>query len=158
MVDQEEVVPHYVPDDDMLRSILTENRTIAVVGLSSRTWRPSFGVARYMQAHGYRIIPVNPLEQEVLGERAYGSPLDVEEPIGLVDVFRRPELTPDVARDAVAVGAKALWLQLDIVNDEARRIAEEAGLDVVMGVCIKVEHQRLGIGAVQGPDERPEVS
>jgi uncharacterized protein len=158
MANPEEAMPHYVPDDDKLRSILTEGRTIAVVGLSSRTWRPSFGVAQYMQAYGYRIIPVNPLEKEVLGERAYGSLLEVEDPIDMVDVFRRAELTPDVARDAVAVGAKALWLQLDIVNDEARRIAEAAGLDVVMGVCLKVEHQRLAIGAVQGRDERPEVS
>jgi predicted CoA-binding protein len=144
----EQATRHYVPPDDRLRSIIAENTTIAVVGLSSRTWRPSFGVAQYLQAYGYRIIPVNPRETEVLGERAYPSLLDVEEPIGLVDVFRRAEQTPDVARDAVAVEAKALWLQLDIVNDEARRIAEEAGLDVVMGVCLKVEHQRLGIGRV----------
>lgn len=144
----EEAAAHYVPDDAKLREIIRDNTTIAVVGLSSRPTRPSFGVAQYMQAHGYRIIPVNPTETEVLGERAYPSLLDVEEPIGMVDVFRRPELTPDVARDAVAVGAKALWLQLDIVNEEARRIAEQGGLDVVMGLCLKIEHRRLGVGAV----------
>jgi predicted CoA-binding protein len=153
----EEALAHYVPSDEKLRDILTRNTTIAVVGLSSSPSRPSFGVAQYMQAHGYRIIPVNPTETEVLGEQAYPSLLDVEEQIELVDVFRRPEHTPDVARDAVAVGAKALWLQLDIVNDEARHIAETGGLDVVMGICLKVEHRRLGIGPVRGQDERPEV-
>jgi uncharacterized protein len=154
----EERPAHYVPGDDKLRDIIANNRTIAVVGLSSRMSRPSYGVAQYMQAYGYLIIPVNPTESEVLGERAYPSLLEVDEPIGMVDVFRRPELTPEVARDAVAVGAKALWLQLDIVNEEARRIAEEGGLDVVMGVCLKVEHRRLGLGAVGEPNERPEVS
>jgi predicted CoA-binding protein len=154
----EQAPAHYVPDDDKLRDIIANNRTIAVVGLSSRISRPSFGVAQYMQAYGYRIIPVNPTESEVLGERAYPSLLEVGEPIDMVDVFRRPELTPEVAREAVAAGAKALWLQLDIVSDEARRIAEEGGLDVVMGVCLKVEHRRLGIGAVGQGDERPEVS
>jgi predicted CoA-binding protein len=153
----ESALPHYVPSDEKLRDILTANTTIAVVGLSSNAWRPSFGVAQYMQAYGYRIIPVNPTETEVLGERAYPSLLDAPEPIGLVDVFRRPEHTPEVARDAAAVGARALWLQLDIVNDEARRIAEAAGLDVVMGVCLKVEHRRLGIEPIR-LDERPEVS
>jgi predicted CoA-binding protein len=102
-------------------------------------------VAAYLQAKGYRIIPVNPNETEVLGERAYASLLDVPERIDAVDVFRRAELTPEVARQAVAVGAKVLWLQMDIVNDEARRIAEEGGLDVVMGVCIRTTHQRLEV-------------
>jgi predicted CoA-binding protein len=133
----------YGPGDPELRSILGDARTVAVVGLSSKPWRPSNEVASYLQSKGYRIIPVNPNETEVLGERAYPSLLDVPERIDAVNVFRRAEFTPDVARDAVAVGAKVLWLQLDIVNEEARRIAEEAGLSVVMGVCIKIEHSRL---------------
>ena len=134
-----------VPDDSTLKAILGDARTIAVVGLSSKPWRDSFRIAKYLQDHGYRIVPVNPKETEVLGEQAYPSLLDVPFPSDAVDVFRRSEHTPDIARQAVAVGAKVLWLQLDIVNDEARTIAEEAGLDVVMGVCIMVEHHRLEV-------------
>jgi predicted CoA-binding protein len=133
----------YAPDDAKLRAILEETKTIAVVGLSANPWRDSYRVASYLQDRRYRIIPVNPKEDEVLGEKSYGSLSDVPDPIDMVDVFRRPEHTPDVAGQAVHVGAKSLWLQLDIVNDEARRIAEAGGLDVVMGLCIKVEHQRL---------------
>ena len=134
-----------LPNDEELRSILGSAHTIAVVGLSSKPWRDSYRIARYLQEHGYRIVPVNPKETEVLGERAYPSLLDIPLPIDAVDVLRRSEHTPEVARQAVAVGAKVLWLQLDIVNDEARTIAEEAGLDVVMGVCIMVEHHRLEV-------------
>lgn len=133
----------YAPEDERLRELLGEWKTIAVVGLSSDPRRPSFGVAQYLQAAGYRVIPVNPTETEVLGERAYATLSEVPEPIDLVDVFRRPEFTPEVAREAVAVGAKALWLQQGIVNDEARQIAEGAGLDVVMGLCIKTVHRWL---------------
>lgn len=135
----------YAPDDPMLRSILGQARTVAVVGLSSKSWRDSNRVAAYLQRQGYRIVPVNPNETEVLGERAYPSLLDVPGTIDAVNVFRRAEFTPDVARQAVQVGASVLWLQLDIVSDEARRIAEEGGLDVVMGVCIMVEHRRLEV-------------
>lgn len=135
----------YVPDDPELRSILGDARTVAVVGLSSNPERPSHDVARYLQRKGYRIIPVNPNETEVLGEKAYPSLLDVPEPVDAVDVFRRAEETPEVARQAVERGARVLWLQADIVSDEARRIAEDAGLDVVMGVCIKMTHERLGV-------------
>ena len=133
----------YSPEQAQLRSILGEARTIAVVGLSSNPDRYSFDVASYLQEHGYRVVPVNPNETEVLGERAYASLTDVPDPIDVVNVFRRPEETPDIARQAVSVGAKVLWLQNDIVNDEARRIAEGGGLDVVMGVCIMVTHRRL---------------
>jgi len=121
---------------EALRDILGTARTIAVVGLSPKPARPSHGVARYLREAGYRIVPVNPHETEVLGERAYASLLDVDVPVDAVDVFRRPEHTPNSARDAGATGARLLWLQSGIVNDEARRIAEDAGLDVVMGVCI----------------------
>lgn len=127
----------YVPSDEELRSIVGDAKTIAVVGLSSDPLRPSFDVARELQMRGYRIIPVNPNETEVLGEKAYPSLADVQEDVDLVDVFRRADQTPPIAEAAVAIGAKALWLQQGIVNDEARRIAEEGGLKVVMGICIR---------------------
>ena len=133
----------YVPDDDRLRELFDQSRTIAVVGLSSKPWRHSYNVASYLQGVGYRVIPVNPKEQEVLGQRAYDSLTDIPEPVDIVDVFRRAELTPEVAREAVRIEAKALWLQLGIVNDEARRIAEDGGLMAVMGVCLMTEHDRL---------------
>ena len=133
----------YVPSDPELRSILGEARTVAVVGLSSNPNRESLSIASYLQDKGYRIIPVNPNETEVLGERAYPSLLDVPGQVDVVDVFRKPEATPEIARQAVQIGAKVLWLQTDIVNDEARRVAENAGLDVVMGVCIRSTHRRI---------------
>ncbi len=126
------------PEDRELRALLGDAHTIAVVGLSSKPDRPSLSVAEYLQERGYRIVPVNPRETEVLGERAYATLGDIPKDIhvDVVDVFRRAEETPDVARDAVAIGAKVLWLQDGIVNDEAYRIASEAGLEVIMGVCI----------------------
>jgi predicted CoA-binding protein len=128
-----------------LRTMLGNVRTIAVVGLSSRPGRPSYEVARYLQEHGYRIVPVNPNETEVFGEPAYASLLDVPDDVAIdvVDVFRRPEHTPVVARQAVSVGAKVLWLQEGIVSDEAQAIAEAAGLDVIMGICIMKVRKRL---------------
>jgi predicted CoA-binding protein len=136
----------YVPDDEVLRSILDDAKTIAVVGLSSKEHRDSHGVARYLQRAGYRIVPVNPKESEVLGERAYSTLADIpsEVEVDVVDVFRRAEDTPPIARAAVERGAKVLWLQDGIVNDESRAIAEGAGLTVVMGTCMMREHQRLG--------------
>lgn len=135
----------YVPSDAELRSILGDARTIAVVGLSSKPDRESYGIAGYLQRKGYRIVPVNPNETEVLGERAYPSLLDVpgDARIDVVDVFRRAEDTPFIARQAVQVGARVLWLQDDVVSDEARRIAEEGGLTVIMGVCIRTTSRRL---------------
>lgn len=131
--------------DDVLRRALAGTRTIAVVGLSSKPDRPSHDVAAYLQRAGYRIVPVNPRETEVLGEPAYATLRDIpaEVPIDIVDVFRRAEETPEVARDAVAIGARTLWLQLGIANDEARAIAEEGGLTVIMDRCLKVDHRRL---------------
>ena len=116
-----------------------------MVGLSSKPDRPSNDVSAYLQEHGFRIVPVNPNETEVLGERAYPSLLDIpaDLPIDVVDVFRRAEDTPQVAADAVRIGAKVLWLQEGIVNEEAARIAADAGLEVIMGVCIKRTKQRL---------------
>lgn len=132
-------------DDATMRRVLREARTIAVVGLSSKPDRPSFDVASYLQRHGYRIVPVNPRETEVLGERSYASLADIpaEIEIDIVDVFRRAEETPGIALDAVARGADALWLQEGIANDEARAIAEAAGLTVVMDRCTLKEHRRL---------------
>jgi len=121
-------------------AILREARTIAVVGLANNPMKASYGVARSLQAHGYRIIPVNPNEWEVLGEKAYPSVADIPEAVDLVDVFRRPAYTPDVARDAVRVGARALWLQLGIANPETRRIATEGGLAYVEDACTKIVH------------------
>jgi uncharacterized protein len=127
----------YAPPDDELRAILDRTRTIAVIGLSSNPNRDSHRVAAFLQARGFRIIPVNPNETEVLGEKAYPSLLDVPDPIDLVDVFRRPSATPEVAERAVEIGAPVLWLQLGIEGDEARRIAEDGGLTVVMDLCIR---------------------
>jgi predicted CoA-binding protein len=128
-----------------LRSLLGEAKVVAVVGISSKPFRPSHDVASYLQEHGYRIVPVNPNETEVLGERAYPTLLDIprELRVDVVDVFRRAEHTPEVARDAVTIGARVLWLQEGIVNEEAARIAAEGGLDVIMGVCIKKVRERL---------------
>jgi hypothetical protein len=126
-----------------LRRILTECRTIAVVGLSAKENRPSHGVARYLQQHGYRIVPVNPRFESVLGERCYARLADIPHPVDMVDVFRRPEEVLPVAQEAVAIGARCLWQQLGIANLEADRVARAAGLDAVMDRCIKIEHARL---------------
>lgn len=136
-------VTAYAPGDDELRAILEEVSTIAVVGLSSNPQRHSYNVAEYLKQVGYQIVPVNPNETEVLGERAYPSLLDLPDRVDLVDVFRQPEHTPEVARQAVAVGAKVLWLQMGIVNEDAKRIAEAGGLWVIMGLCLMIEHDRL---------------
>lgn len=132
-----------------MEEILKTAKTIAVVGLSSDESKPSYGVSEYMQRRGYRIIPVNPRETEVLGEKAYARLEDIPEPVDIVNVFRRPTLTPEVAASAVAMGAKVLWLQLGIENDEAQRIAEAGGLDVVMDRCILIEHRRYSSSATR---------
>lgn len=117
-------------------------KTIAVVGLSGSIFRPSHGVAEYLQEHGFRIIPVNPNEEEILGEKAYARLEDIAEPVDVVDVFRRPEYTPDIVRSAIAIGAKGVWLQEGIVNEEAERLARDAGLLFTQDHCIMVEHRR----------------
>jgi hypothetical protein len=123
---------------------MREARTIAVVGASPDPSRTSYRVMRYLQDAGYRCIPVNPNTGEVLGERCYPTLADVPEAVDFVDVFRRPEYCAAVAEDAVAIGARALWLQLGIRNADARRIAVEAGLDYVEDACTLVVHRRLG--------------
>jgi predicted CoA-binding protein len=132
-----------VDDIAGLRRILTQSRVIAVVGLSAHWYRPSYFAAKYMQDHGYRIIPVNPNYPEVLGQKSYANISAVPDAIDIVDCFRHAEEMVPIAREAVAKGAKALWMQLGIRNDEAARIAEGAGLDVVMNHCVKIEHARI---------------
>jgi uncharacterized protein len=132
-------------DITTLRRILRACHTVAVVGLSAEWHRPSFFVAKYLQQHGWRIVPVNPkyAGQEVLGERCYARLEDVPDKIDMVDVFRKPTDVPPIAASAVAIGAKCLWQQLGVANDQADRIAREAGLDSVMNRCVKIEHARL---------------
>lgn len=133
------------PTDPELKALLLATRTIAVVGASSKPDRPSYGVFARLKRAGYRVIPVNPFETEVHGERAYATLTDVPGPIDLVDVFRREEETPPVAEQAVKVGAKTLWLQLGIVNERAAEIARAGGLTVVMDACLAVVVGRLGV-------------
>ena len=126
-----------------LRRILKDNRTIAVVGLSADWYRPSYFAAKYMQEHGFRIIPVNPKYTEILGERCYPDLKSIPERVDIVDVFRKSEDCAPIARDAAAIGAKALWLQIGVMNDEARQIADTAGMDFVQNRCVKIEYARL---------------
>lgn len=130
-------------DIQTLRRILKESRTIAVVGLSADWFRPSFFAAKYLQDHGYRVIPVNPRYETVLGERCYATLEEVPQPIDVVDVFQRSENVLPFAEAAIRVGAKVLWLQLGVVNEEAARRARAAGIEVVMDRCMKIEHARL---------------
>ena len=131
-----------------LRRILRDNRTIAVVGLSANWYRPSYFAAKYLQEHGYRVIPVNPLYDSILGEKCYKSLADIPEKVDVVDCFRRSEEIPALAGEAIAIRAKVLWMQLGVRSAEARRRAEAAGLEVVEDRCMKIEHGRLfgGLG------------
>jgi len=138
-------MPHRNPPDEALKQLLTEAKTIAMVGASSNPDRPSNGIMRKLRNAGYRVFPVNPNETTVLGERAYAALGDVPEPIDIVDVFRRSEFTPAIADEAVRVGAKALWLQSGVVNDLAAARAEAGGLAVVMDACIGVMHTVLRV-------------
>ncbi|MCK6433200.1 MAG: CoA-binding protein [Burkholderiaceae bacterium] len=126
-----------------LRRILKDCRTIAVVGLSAEWHRPSHFAAKYMQEHGYRIVPVNPRYESILGERCYARLEDIAFPVDMVDVFRREADVPQIARSAVAIGARCLWQQLGVASAEGDRIATEAGLDSVLDRCVKIEHARL---------------
>ena len=130
-------------DINSLRRILKECRVLAVVGLSAQWHRPSFFAAKYMMEHGYRVIPVNPQYPEVLGQKCYASLRDVPEKVDLVDVFRKTADVLPVARDAIAIGAKVLWQQLGVKNEEAAALARSAGLETVMDRCVKIEHARL---------------
>lgn len=125
-----------------IADLLKTSRTIAVVGLSSKPWRPSYGVAEYMQRCGYRIIPVNPREQEVLGEKAYSSLEEIPERVDIVNVFRRSEFVPEIVEAAIQVGARAVWLQEGIVHEQAAERARQAGLIVIQDRCLLKEHRR----------------
>jgi predicted CoA-binding protein len=132
-----------VDDVAGLTRILAQSKTIAVVGLSANWYRPSYFAAKYLQEHGYRVIPVNPNYAEVLGERCYPSVAAIPEPVDVVDAFRKADEMPALAREAVAKGARVLWMQLGVRNEGAARIASDAGLDVVMDRCMKIEHARI---------------
>jgi predicted CoA-binding protein len=125
-----------------IQRILHTAKTIAIVGLSPNELRASYFVGFYLKRHGYRVIPVNPRETRILGETSCKSLLEVPEPVDIVDVFRAPEALPGIAAEAVEIGAKSLWCQFSVVNEEGARIAERGGLSVVMDRCIKVEHAR----------------
>ena len=129
-----------------LAEILSSARTIAVVGLSGKRYRPSYGVAEYLQRAGYRIIPVNPRESEVLGEKSYPDLDSVPEPVDIVDVFRRAEFVPEIVEAAIRIGARAVWMQEGVVHEEAAARARGAGLVVVMDRCILKDHRRMGFG------------
>ena len=125
-----------------IQRILHSAKTVAVVGLSSNELRASNFVGYYLKRHGYRVIPVNPREREILGQTCYPSLFDVPAPVDIVNVFRAPAALPDIARDAVAIKAGSLWAQFGVINDKAAAIAEQGGVPVVMDRCIKVEHAR----------------
>ncbi|HXF79773.1 MAG TPA: CoA-binding protein [Usitatibacter sp.] len=135
-------------DSDKVRRILKGSRTVAVVGLSAQWHRPSFFAAKYLQEHGYRVIPVNPGYETILGERSYKRLADIPEKVDVVDCFRKASEIPALAEEAIAIGAKVLWMQLGVENREARARAEAAGLQVVENRCMKIEHGRFfgGLG------------
>jgi len=130
-------------DINTLRRILRDSRVLAVVGLSADWFRPSFFAAKYMQEHGYRVIPVNPKYESILGERCYKSLRDIPEKVDLVDIFRKTQDVMPVAEEAIAIGARVLWQQLGVKNEAAAAKARAAGLETVMDRCVKIEHGRL---------------
>jgi predicted CoA-binding protein len=125
-----------------IQRVLLGARTIAIVGLSANPLRASNFVGFYLKRHGYRVIPVNPRESEILGELSYASLSDVPDPVDVVNVFRAPDALPAIAREAAAIDADALWCQFGVINEEGARIAEEGGLDVIVDRCLKIEHAR----------------
>jgi predicted CoA-binding protein len=129
-------------DPSTIQRVLHSARTIAVVGLSANELRASYFVGYYLKRHGYRVIPVNPRESEILGETSYPTLRDVPVPVDIVNVFRAPDALPEIAADTVAIGAKTLWCQFGVINDEGNRIAEEGGVTVVVDRCLKIEHAR----------------
>jgi predicted CoA-binding protein len=151
-------MPHANPSDRELKELLTNATTVAIVGASSNPDKESYGIMRKLQQSGYRVIPVNPRETEILGERAYPSLIDVPERIDIVDVFRRPEDTPAIADEAVTIGAKALWLQTGIVNEDAAARATAGGLAVVMDACIGATFSLLRIRKAARSEPSPPVS
>ena len=151
-------------DPTTIQQVLHSAKTVAVVGLSKNEMRASYFVGYYLRRHGYRVIPVNPREPEILGETSYGSLTEVRESVDIVNVFRLPPAVPAIARDAVSIGAKCLWLQFEVISQEGADIATAGGLDVVMDRCIKIEHARfrgrmhwfgLNTGRISARREKP---
>jgi len=132
-----------MPNVEILRNILNNNKVIAVVGLSENESRPSFFAAKYMQYHGYEIIPVNPRYEEILGVPCYPDLESIPVSVDMVNVFQRSDRVMPVAESAIAIGAKVLWLQLGVINDDAASLARDAGMQVVMDRCVKIEYARL---------------
>ncbi|MBI3586482.1 MAG: CoA-binding protein [Ignavibacteriales bacterium] len=132
-----------IENDDILKNILKTSKTIAVVGASPKPWRDSGNIAQFLMKKGYKVFPVNPAYQEVLGEVCYPDLQSVPEKIDIVDVFRNSDAVDGIVSEAIEVGAKVVWMQLDVVNPEAAQRAEQAGLHVVMDRCIAVDHRRL---------------
>ena len=130
-------------DSNELRRILKECKTIAVVGLSANEMRPSYFAAKYMQDHGYRIIPVNPNYDEILGEKCYPDLSSIPEPVDMVDLFQRADRVMPFVEQAIQIKARVVWMQLGVINDEAAKLASDAGLEVVMDRCVKIEYARL---------------
>jgi predicted CoA-binding protein len=124
-------------------NLLRESKTIAVVGLSSRRSRPSYGVSEYMQSEGYRIIPVNPNESEILGEKSYATLDEIPDHVDIVDIFRRSESVPEIVDAAIRIGARGIWMQEGVIHEEAAAKARAAGLEVIMDRCILKEHRKM---------------
>jgi uncharacterized protein len=139
----QEKLPSPADDESAIAELLASSKTIAVVGLSSKAFRPSFGVSQYLQSAGYRIIPVNPNESSILGEKCYARLEDIPEKIDIVDIFRRSELVPEVVDAAIQIGARAVWMQEGVVNEPSAAAARRAGLFVVMDICIAKELHKL---------------
>ena len=136
-------MPHQNPSPDEIRQILADTKVIAVVGLSDNPARPSFEVASYLQQHGYRILPINPNVSQVLGELAYARLTDAPKPIDVVEIFRRSEAVPEIIEQAIAIGARVIWMQDGVVHEAAAASARQAGLQVVMDRCMLRDHQHL---------------
>jgi uncharacterized protein len=154
-----------VDDIPTLRRILNDNRVIAMVGLSANWYRPSYFAAKYMLDRGYRVIPVNPSYEEVLGQKCYARLRDIPEKIDIVDCFRKSDEIMPLADDAIAIGAKVLWMQIGVINEAAAQKAVQAGLEVVMNRCVKIEYARLfgglnwcGVNTGVVSARRPEVA
>ncbi len=137
--------PAFPGDEALVKKIVTQSKTVAVVGISKKEDRDSYRVAAYLKAHGYTIIPVNPQADEILGEKCYASLADIPFAVDVVDVFRKPSALPELAAQIVALPRrpKAVWFQIGVVNNDAARLVSEAGIDVVQNICLKVEHARL---------------
>jgi predicted CoA-binding protein len=135
-------LPEFNPEDDEIRAILANNRVIAVVGLSGDPDRDSHRVAKYLQEHGYQIVPVNPKADEILGQKSYPALKDIPFPVDVVDIFRKIEAIPAIVEEAVAIGAKVVWMQLGLAENQSAQRARDAGLQVVMNKCLKIEHGR----------------